>query len=59
MDDELAELRERIVRLEERLDANRSGRWWNVAGGIASILGAALAGLTLWAVLTPLSQFVP
>jgi hypothetical protein len=50
---DLKSLQDRVAKLEsERIKS----RWWNIAGGIASILGAGLAALTLLAILNQLSS---
>ena len=54
-DHELENLRLKLALLQA--EAGRT-RWWNVAGGIASIIGAALGALTLWGILNLISQNV-
>lgn len=53
MDDEIADLRVAVAKLESQ---GARARWWNIAGGIASILGATVAALTLIAVLVNIGQ---
>lgn len=50
---EIMELKIRVAQLESELGRPK---WWQIAGGIASIVGAVLAGLTLWAVLAQLAE---
>lgn len=52
--DEL-ELRLEVERLKNSVGHSR---WWNVAGGIASIIGSVLGMITLWVILTNLAKVV-
>lgn len=52
--DEL-ELRLEVERLKSQVGHSR---WWNVAGGIASIIGSLLGMITLWVILSNLAEVV-